>query len=347
MRDKVIRVNECVNFNENSPKPQKTGLWARTEVVVGYGELHNVHNKNAKAYMDETVYTGHNTVVIGGVQYMMERLFNITGPAKITSLYKDEGIGIDDSDTININRNDSGIQFFTPEYNRVGADQSWYKADAPIYRPGHFIQLFGVGITGTGESDTTVYPVDYREKSITMQKNSTQVDKVVGQMYPFRYTTENLQNTEVVKYFGKRQLTVNDGSVAENSPVGTAYYLKKFETIPEIKHVFASEDPDVETELSVDEVFSGTTASAAVDTFVEMTLKISKKDLKEYFIAMDQANKARLNTIALYAGKYVPGTADGDYGDYEDVKMVSKIIIPPEYLNLSKDINIIYRVYGS
>lgn len=349
MRDKNMTLEDRISFKDNVPGSGHPGMWSRTEVIVGYGDVHDdgIH----KAFMDDPVYTGENTVVIGGVQYTMQKLFNIPGAIDIPTLHSENGIGLDDNPDIHVGPGevDEGIGFKTPLYTRDDSMIDFDKIEAPMYRTGHFVQLFGVGVTGSGETDTTVYPVDYREKSINMDKEIQQNVVAEGTMYPFRYTTEDLNNSEVVKYYGKQQLRIDDGT--STTIVGTAYYLKKFETVPKIKHIYASEDPDVETEIDSTDPFTSNKLSASVETFVEMKLKISNRDLKEYFIATDQANKARINTIALYSGRYVaPPDNDrtsGDYGDFEDVYMFSKIIIPPEYLNLNKDINIIYRVYGS
>ena len=85
----------------------------------------------------------------------------------------------------------------------------------------------------------------------------------------------------------------------------------------------------------------------AVETFTEMFLRISKKDVKEWFINLEQKDRTRINTLALYSGEfYRTGDSDID-GDYRDVRLFSKLNIPVEFLVLNKDLNIIYRVYGS
>ena len=84
----------------------------------------------------------------------------------------------------------------------------------------------------------------------------------------------------------------------------------------------------------------------AVESFTECVLRITKKDVKEWFISIGQEDRTRITTIALFNGRFVKNTSDpGDYGDYQDVRMFSKLNIPTEYLSLTKDLNIIYRVY--
>ena len=73
-----------------------------------------------------------------------------------------------------------------------------------------------------------------------------------------------------------------------------------------------------------------------------MQLKITNKDIKEYFELNGSLGDPRFNTVALYDAIY-----DKDVGDYRNVRMFSKLYIPNENLSLSKDLDLIYRVYGA
>jgi hypothetical protein len=73
-----------------------------------------------------------------------------------------------------------------------------------------------------------------------------------------------------------------------------------------------------------------------------MYIQINKKDLKEYFDAIDEEDKTRFNTLALYTGRY-----NRDADDFEDVRMFSKLCINPEFMTLTKDLDFIYRIYGA
>ena len=206
---------------------------------------------------------------------------------------------------------------------------------------GHLVQLFGIGITGTAENDITVYPVDYREKSITLSRVTKDGLSLKGTMVPFRYTAEQLSSVERQRYFGKK--AEDDGN--------TAYYLKRFESDPVIKHVWVTgedyEDGD-ERLVSSSEVWDNTVGTNTVESFTEIILKVSKQDVKEWFVNLEQEDRTRINTIALFNGRFVKNDDDPtDYGDYEDVRLFSKLNIPVEFLSLSKDLNIIYRIYGA
>ena len=296
------------------------GMWARTEVIGGYGEV-NI-NPLGKSTIGETIFNQHNIVPIGGVSYVMENIFGINETQiEVPTLYEETGIGISNSTP-------PTETYITPD-----------GVKSIIYRYGNFVQLFGVGITGTAENDVTIYKPDYREKAINLSKVNSDGLTVTGTILPFRYTEEMLNSNERKQYFGKK--TDAEGI--------TGYYLKKFESEPVIKHIWKTgEDVEDETLVSPSDVWTNTSGMNAVESFTEIYLKISKKDIKEWFISLEQEDRTRINTIALFTGEFVKDENDPtDYGDYRDVKLFSKLCINPEYLNLNKDLNIIYRVYGA
>ena len=274
-------------------------------------------------------------VVIGGCQYVMEKLFGfpcdqITIPTLYEMTKEGGGSGITASSGP-IGRPDSTPPTETyPAPNKDGERTI-------VYRYGNIVQCFGIGTTGVAENDVTVHPVDYREKSIDVQKVNLDGNTVYGTMLPFRYTSETLSKDDRKKYFGKRK---DDQGV-------TQYYLKRFETAPVIKHIWKTgEDVEEETLVSSADVWSNASGLNPVESFVEIILKITKKDVKEWFILLEQEERTRINTIALFTGEYVKDDTDPtDDGDFRDVRMFSKLTIPVEYLSLNKDLNILYRVY--
>lgn len=309
-------------LNENISVKDKVqnGLWARTEVLVGTGNI--TVGKDGKSTLDEVLFTGHNIVPIGGCSYVMEKIFGVKeNQIDIPTLYDQTGIGL-------ANSTSPTETYVTPDGNKT-----------VIYRPGHMVQLFAIGITGTGENDVTVYNPDYRENGIEISYVSADGLTVEGTMIPFRYTSETLDINERKMYFGKK--TDTDGTVA--------YYLKKFEYEPEIKHIWkvGEDDEDNETLVSSSDVWSNTSGLNSIESFTEITFKLTKKDVKEWFAAQEQEDRARINTIALYNGEYMSGTTAADFGDYRDCRLFSKLCINPEYLQLNKELTFIYRVYTS
>ena len=180
--------------------------------------------------------------------------------------------------------------------------------------------LFGVGIGGCGDSIRSVKDVKFTEREIT-------------EMIPFRVTDEELTDVEKEKYWFKQ--------VTDNK---TRYYLKTFETEPTIKALWKDGEGDEdgsEVEGNVHE--SGRTEP--IETFVELILKISKKDVREYFEIYEDIELARVNSIGLFTGcKRIQ--ADGTK-EFQQVKLFSKLNIPNEMLTLSKDLTIVYRIYTS
>lgn len=359
------------------------GLWAKTEVIMGYGDFKDT--PSGKTSLGEVIFAGSNMVTIGGVQYAMEKIFGVTGSNLNVlgrSLYEtkpctsfNDGdkleIGLPNSERPNNQSEIDQWRTYLPEGTTLTftTDEDYKKFIKYIgeiyqvprgesnptaignvpYRNGHRVELFGIGTSGITDNDVTVYAVDYKDTGIEMVRSYDSNTDIKGHMLPFRQTADTLSADERLKYFGKKIDEVGGSKF-------TSYYLKKFEQEPEIKHVWASgaeadsyEDiENQESALEADIWNDDGAKTNTLESFTELRLKISSKDLKEYYTHLEQEDQARFNTIALFAGRYVKDdTNDADYGDYEDVIMFSKLILPVEYVSMNKDLNIIYRVYGS
>lgn len=322
-----MQINDRLTFPSDSIKfPEaKKSLWAKTEIIGGYGDFES--HPTGKSTIGEICFEQHNIVPISGVSYVFQQLFGVNDSDLIfDTLYSKSGIGAaDDSQAISISK---GEYFETPDGSK-----------AIIYRYGHLVQLFGIGITGTAENDISIYDCDYLEDSINIDRVNTDGLSVNGVMLPFRYTGAALNSSESKKYFGKKM---------DNDDV-MGFYLKRFETDPEIHHIWKTGDDMPETKLTQSDMLSNTSGLNDVESFIECKLKITKDDVKEYFRdKLGMPSRCRFNTIALFSGRYVKDASrDSVHGDYEDVRLFSKLCINPEYLDLNKDLNIIYRIYGS
>ncbi len=326
------------------------GLWARTEVIIG----HSYHRgtEHGKSFLDEVLFTGENTVPYGGVQTTFQYLFDVEGPISRQTLYEKDGIGIP-----NINE---GAEYILPNTDVDNNSESGTintgttslnKTYKSIYSTGHKIQLFGIGVTGTAENTITVHKVDYKEDSMDFNKD-TGTEIIESKMYPFRVIPKNdnekqLTPVEQAQYFGKKELSLNDNSRY------IQYFLKRFEDEPEIRHVWKASDYTAATSTNETEIdvtageLEDFTTSNAIESFVEIHLTLTQQDLKEYFnLVVQEPESARFNSIGLFDGIYVPSENTG-YGDFANVRLFSKINIPVESLSLSKDLEIIYRIYGS
>lgn len=332
MSSKRLLFKDRMSYRDTLELINPSNLWARTEVLLGYG--YHEGSKFGKSYLDETIIEDENTVVLGGVQTALQHIFGVKAPITIPSLYEKFGIGVPDVEIKS--------SYLVPNHSNENDANSTAVTEASIYDPGSFVQLFGVGVTGSAENNITVPKVGYREMYIDMD-SANGADTPNGIMYPFRYTASELDGSEKTKYFGKK-LDPETGA--------TAYYLKRFESAPAIRHVWKTQDNmDTENESQVtDATVKETGRNDAIESFAEMHLQITKKDLKEFFTdKLGQPESCRFNCIALFDGLYTEvNKPDSElFGDYANVHMFSKLNIPTEPLSLQKDLEIIYRVYGS
>lgn len=183
--------------------------------------------------------------------------------------------------------------------------------------------LFGVGTGGSGDAIGTVVDVNFYEREIF-------------DMVPLRVTEPaNMTAEELTKYFFMEDQ--GDGK--------TRYYLKTFENTPEIK-VLWKDAGEGEDGSEVTTGVHNTTRTEPIETFVEMTLKITNKDLREWFEQNGEVELTRFNSIGLFTGAPTL-LGDGVTTDYKDVKMISKLNIDNEMLTFSKELTITYRIYTS
>lgn len=332
MSSKRLLFKDRMSYRDTLELINPSNLWARTEVLLGYG--YHEGSRFGKSYLDETILEDENTVVIGGVQTALQHIFGVKAPITIPSLYDKFQIGHPDVAVDNT--------YLVPNHSNENDANSTAVTETAIYAPGSFVQLFGIGVTGSAENNITVPKVGYREMYIDMD-SANGADTPNGIMYPFRYTASELDGSEKTKYFGKK-LDPETGA--------TAYYLKRFESAPAIRHVWKTQDNmDTENESQVtDATVKETGRNDAIESFAEMHLQITKKDLKEFFTdKLGQPESCRFNCIALFDGIYTEvDKPDSElFGDYANVHMFSKLNIPTEPLSLQKDLEIIYRVYGS
>ena len=174
------------------------------------------------------------------------------------------------------------------------------------------ICLFSVGTGGSGDVFNSVLDVRYNEIS-------------VKDIIPFRYTNTSLSAGDADKYFIKKE---DNGY--------TAYYGKKFELEPVLKCLYAdgSEVPDNVEATNDDDI----------DTFIELKLKISNTDCREWFIHKGAGvESARINTLSLLAG--FPIEVSPGVTDYVQLKVVTKYNFKNEALENDKELFITYRIY--
>ena len=329
----VRHISDSINPRCGGLSDNLSGLWAKTEIVAGYG-YHHEKDPFKLSFLEEEIFEPqHNMVPVSGVQSLFQMLFGVQGPINIDTLYTKHGIGLPDEPLV--------PSFLVPVNQDIEGGATTMNS---MYQAGHLVQLFGLGITGTAENNITVHKVGYRETDIEMSVK-TEDGIVDAIMLPFRYTESELDPNERQLYFGKK---------VDEDTGKTGYYLKRFDAFPEIKHIWRSSDEQPGKKVNEVEATNTTifdkSRDDALKSLVEIHFTISEYDLKEWFsYKIDQPEHARFNTIALFDGRYSElGKSEADqFGDYCNVRLFSKLNIPTENVSLSKDLEFIYRIYGS
>lgn len=204
----------------------------------------------------------------------------------------------------------------TPSYNQVlGLDNT--VSEAPPSEEAEKVFLFSVGVDGGGREPSQIYPVNYAKWTDP------------GDLIPFRYQplTADLDDDLRDSYFGRKTFD------AQNR---IAYYFKAFDIEPTFHQQFVDGTP-------IDNTIYDSEKTDEVETYVELILKITKEDCREFFRATTGPNTARINSIQLLTGwaKVVDGKTY-----YQDIRPLTKLHFPLESLiDVTKSIKIIYHLY--
>lgn len=181
----------------------------------------------------------------------------------------------------------------------------------------HKILLFCLGVDGCGSENSQVYPVDYKKWIAP------------SDLIPFRYQlgTNDISDDLRETYFGRTE--INGGEYL-------AYYFKRFEGAPVLIQQYIDGTPitsDIYDSVKVD----------SAETFVELSLKITKEDVRDYFVATVGIDEARINSISLCSAYPVE---ENGYIYYKDIRPLTKLNIPNEPLiDVTKGIEIVYHIY--
>lgn len=204
----------------------------------------------------------------------------------------------------------------TPSYNDVlGLDNTVH--EEPPSEDAEKIFLFSVGIDGGGYEPSQVYPVNYG-------KWCNPADLV-----PFRFQpiTADIGDDLKDSYFGKRTY---------DAEKRIAYYFKAFDIEPTFHQEYIDGTP-------IDSNVYESEKEDEIETYVELILKITKDDCREFFRATTGPNTARINCIQLLSGW--AKTIDG-VKYYQDIRPFTKLHFPLESLiDITKSIKINYHLY--
>lgn len=202
-----------------------------------------------------------------------------------------------------------------PTYNSgLTLDESVAHGTTPNNTPK--VCLFGCGTQGCGTESSQVVPVQY-----------TNWIKPYSDLVPFRYQLKqnDLTDEERAKYFGRKTLADR-----------YAYYFKAFESDPVMYMRYV--DGTI-----IDANLYDSTNTTDAETFVEMMLRITKDDFRDYFRATSGINDARINSVSILTGWYTEGNG---FKWYQDIIPLTQLNIPNESLiDLTKGIDITYHIY--
>lgn len=209
----------------------------------------------------------------------------------------------------------TGVKEITPSYNDVlGLDNSYSESVSEKLEK---VYLFSVGVDGGGYEPSQVYPVNYNKWCAPED------------LVPFRYQpiTADLSDDLREHYFGRKTYD-NTNRIA--------YYFKAFEGDPIFKQQYIDG-------TEINESVYESEKEDEIETYVELTLKITKDDCREFFNATTGPNTARINSIQLLTGW--AKTIDG-IKYYQDIRPLTKLHFPLESLiDITKSIKIIYHLY--
>lgn len=178
------------------------------------------------------------------------------------------------------------------------------------------VALFCCGTKGCGLENSQVYPVKYTGRIAP-------TDDII----PFRHQLpqNDLSDELRAKYFGRK---ATQGRIS--------YYFKGFETEPTMKARFV--DGTV-----IDSNLYNVVNNSDAELFVEMSLRITKEDFRDYFKSTTGINDAKINSLSLCTAWY---TEDGGFKYFQDIRPFTQLNIPNEPLiDLTKGIDITYHIY--
>lgn len=286
-------------------------------------------NSKISIYNDitgELIYEGHNKTVIAGSALTAMKLFNLDHHVLDATPTYDSVMNLDNGSngtvypTVAVKDNNGSI---------IGSmhDESQ-----------RTIIGFCVGQGGAGLDISDVFDVDYCSW-ITP-------DNII----PFRYPLQNADNVDETMYKGRKALELADGTKRN------AYYFKAFSNTPNLIQNYVSSIGTFSDSITASTVYNNKTSADKAQSYVELHLKITKDDCRDFFITHKGIENAKINQISLVSGwtKTVEVTKldslgnirTNNYEYFQDIRPFSLLNIPNEIIsNHEKSLSIIYSLY--
>lgn len=168
-------------------------------------------------------------------------------------------------------------------------------------------------------------------------------------LVPFRYPLQSADNVDESMYKGKKALTLANGQSRN------AYYFKAFSNTPNLVQSYVSTIGTFSDSVSAATVYDNNAFADKAQSYVELHLKITKDDCREFFITHKGIENAKINQISLVYGwekdvevtklDSIGNLKTGRYSYFQDIRPFSLLNIPNEIIsNLDKSLSIVYSL---
>ena len=269
----------------------------------------------------------HNKTVIAGAALTMMKLFNFdrsvlqNTPTYDTELDLISGANGTTYPTVAIKDGDGAV---------IGSMQDETQ---------RVICGFCVGTGGAGLDASDVFDVPYTSWIYP--------DNLV----PFRYPLVSADDVDEEIYKGKKEIVLSNGESVN------AYYFKEFSNTPQMVQNYVSTIGTFTDRVSPTNVYATGTSADKAQTYVELHLKITNKDCREFFTKHTGIEAAKINQLSLVYGwkksvevtkmNAIGNTVTKTYEYFQDIQPFSLVNIPSEILSdRSKSLSIIYTIYA-
>lgn len=202
----------------------------------------------------------------------------------------------------------------TLSYNEaLGLDNSNLNDD--IF--GDRIYLFSIGIDGCGVDQHQVKFVDYDRWCAPEH------------LVPFRYPRAGNDTVPRDLYFGRKDMSGINGRIA--------YYFKKFDASPQWVQRYISDKSPVNRDVY------NAVRRDRIESFVELQLRVSKDDCREFYESTVGIEATKINTLSLLTAK--EEIIDGNIY-YQNIRPITKVNFPNETLfDINKALDVTYQLF--
>ena len=268
----------------------------------------------------------HNKTVIAGAAFTLQKLFSLDRNSLENTPTYDEIMDLDDAATASA-------------YPTVSiADGNGLVVGSIPDETQRVILGFCFGMGGAGLESSDVFDVPYASW-ITP-------DMIV----PFRYPLLSIDDVDENIYKGKKTIQLTGGQTR------CAYYFKEFSNTPNLVQNYVSTIGTFSDSVSPANVYSSGTSADKAQSYVELHLKLSEKDCREFFITHTGLEQAKINQLSLVYGwkKQVSRTkldatgnvTTANYEVYQQIRPFSVCHFPTELLiKREKGLSIVYTLY--